>query len=481
MKQTIAAFVTMLILSPWGWTQAEPEVKDGKQTYTLTLRGSEAKKPASRYYLIPQYGEQRPGDQLSGFMKCFMEQQLFFNAENEKKRQDWLEMPLSELPKDMRELASIKRGMGYKEPFTYSSMLTTLDEAARFNRVEWNDYFNFRENGIYTLLPEVQKMRSLAAVLRLRLRGEVQNQEFDRAIITIRSMMGLAKMFETNPCLIGGLVGTSIQAVAFNGVEEMIQQPGCPSLYWSFIELPATPFNYTKAYEGERVFFTEKLNQMLFVDRTLNDEEIAYVIEYLSQIASVESNGKKSPAALKAQLTELLTTWAADPKRLMDARKRLTEDGKQSADRIKKWSALHVLLADDLLSYAVLADELMKHRNLPYPLAAKGISACEADLKAKKANLILAPAFLPSAWKIRDVEARMTQRVGFLVILEALRLHLAEHGQLPKALSELKAYVPLDPVTLKPYEYKLEEGKATLTGGKPGTSSQRVYELTAIK
>jgi hypothetical protein len=479
MLKKCLTLMALLTAGSWAIAQPEPEAKDGKQVFQLTLSGATAPKPVSQYYLTPQYVEQRPGDQLSAFMKCFMEQQIFFNAENEKKREEFLKMPLSELPKDV----GVNRGMGYMEPRAYSSMFKLLDEAARFNRVEWNDYFNFRENGIYTLLPEVQKMRSLAQVLRLRLRSEISKGEIDRAIITVRSMMGLSKMFETSPCLIGNLVGTAIQVMTFNAVEELIAQPNCPNLYWSFVELPTPVMNYSKGYEGERGIFAAQLEYLLKLQRPITDFELQDSLAFVEDACKESFNNPGSQADKNAQQAKVrYSLFAADLKRVEAARERLVKLGKMKPDAVKQFPPMQVVLTDDLLQYHIWGDEAMKYRNLPYTQAIAGIKKMEADMKAVKSELVLAIALLPAVVKIREAEVRLNQRVAFLKVLEGIRLYLAEHpGELPPNLQALSIHLPLDPVTDKPFEYSLKDGIATLTGGKAAGSNQRIYEIKAAK
>ena len=47
----------------------------------------------------------------------------------------------------------------------------------------------------------------LGQAVQLRMRGEVKAGEFDKAVASARTLFGLARMLETHPTLIGGLVG----------------------------------------------------------------------------------------------------------------------------------------------------------------------------------------------------------------------------------------------------------------------------------
>ena len=392
--------------------QPYPEAKDGKQVFAVTLSPMAAPKPLSHFYLTPQYHEQQPGDQLSGFMKCFMEQRAFYSAEQEKLREKLNELPLADLPKDSRQQASVLAGTAYPEK--YRGMMANMDLAARYTRTEWNDYFRVREDGINWLLPEVQYMRHLANVLKVRLRGEIKNGEFERAVVTVRTMTGLARMFESHPSIIGGLVGIAVQSIAWNGVEEMIAQPGCPNLFWSLVELPNPPFNIAKGFEGERMFLSTSLDYLLTLDRPATDADFAKVFDFLEELNKSEGLGGKDGVQLLSLRTRA-GMLAADLKHVEEARARLVGVGRMKPAAVNAFGPMQVTLTDDVLSYQVLRDEFMKYRNLPYAESQAGMAEMEKVLKGQKDQLIVAPILLPALSKVKAAEVRTAQRVAYLM------------------------------------------------------------------
>ncbi len=469
----------LMLTSSVASAQPQPEAKDGKQVFAITLSPMAAPKPLSNYYLTPQYKEQQPGDQLSGFMKCFMEQRNFYSTEPEKLREKFNEMTLDELPKDSRTQASVMGGIAYPEK--YRGMMANMDLAARYTRTEWNDYFHIREDGIGWLLPEVQYMRHIASVLNVRLRGEIKNGEFDRAIVTVRSMTGLAKMFETHPSIIGNLVGIAIQSIAWNRVEEMIAQPGCPNLFWSLVEIPNPPHTIARGYEGERTFMTTELDYLLTLDRPLTGPEESKCLAFFQQLIKEESPVKDGVEKSKAA-QEKLARFVADKARVEAARDRLVSVGKIKPEAVRGFSPMQVTMTDDVLTYHILRDEMMKYRNVAFETALAGIDAQEKLLQAAKPEMVLAPALLPAIRKVKVAEVRTAQRVALLRILEGLRLHAAaSNGELPATLADTKLPMPLDPVTGKAFEYSVKDGVATLTGGLIVFHPQRVYEVRLRK
>jgi hypothetical protein len=80
------------------------------------------------------------------------------------------------------------------------------------------------------------------------------------------------------------------------------------------------------------------------------------------------------------------------------------------------------------------------------------------------------------------------RKIASVRCIEAIRLYAAAHdGKLPGALSEITDVpIPIDPVTGKEFEYKVEEGKAMLSapppqGEKPISGNHLKYELTLAK
>ena len=58
---------------------------------------------------------------------------------------------------------------------------------------------------------------------------------------------------------------------------------------------------------------------------------------------------------------------------------------------------------------------------------------------------------------------RTQWQMGALRVVEAIRMHAAEAGTMPRSLDEIKIVpVPLNPVTLAPYQYRLDGQTAVL-------------------
>jgi len=477
------AFLLPLLFTLPVVAQPEPPVKDGKVTIPITLHPTAAAVPLSKMSLYPDYSDQTPGNRVQGLLKVFMEQDAFFRTVGGEQWQKWLTMPLDELPADIREKASVMSGIEYDTKYT--RFLGYLDKGARYATIDWNEYFDLRHDGFNLLLPEVQKMRSLASVLKMRLRGEVKAGEFKKAATTVKSLLGIGQAMERHPSLIGGLVGIAIDTIAMDGVEEMIGRPGCPILYWSLSAIPRPLISLRRGIGGERLFLTAQFDKYLSADRAWTEAETREFFDELSQILQYEQprGGVLPKMFLGARVR--YAVLASDEKRVKAARERLVAEGR-SADGVKAMPDLQIAVIDDFHRYDILRDEYFKAMTLPYHEGKAEMEKAEALLaQARKRFDIVGPALLPTAWKITQAQVRLDQRVAYLRTIEAVRLYAhANKGELPAKLADLSVPVPTDPVTGKPFEYAVKDGIATLTGGNPTPGqprTNRVYQLTVKK
>ena len=204
------------------------EIISGSETLIrLRVSPAPAPKPALKYQLLPELAEMNPGNPVQGYMKCFMEQQkFFFDKAAFDRREKLLAMPLKELQgQDMLEYGGFP--------------LTQADWAARLDTPDWQVLLKIKSDSFALLVPELQEIRLLANPLKVRFRSEVASGRFDRAMHTAKTMFAMARHLGEHPTLIGTLVGLSMANSAIGPLEELIEQPGSPNLYWALTALPA--------------------------------------------------------------------------------------------------------------------------------------------------------------------------------------------------------------------------------------------------
>ena len=276
-----------ILLALAGPLAAQPPLvaKDGKVVIPMTLSPAAAPKPASQYYLLPEFKDAIPGNKVQMFLRCFMEQDQFFGRDESAKREKWNEMPLAELPKDLKE---------------YGGRLVTreLADAARMERVDWQIGYFLRRDGIGTLLPDVQKMRATASALKARVRGCVAAGDFPAALAATRTQFALAKMMDAHPTLIGDLVGIAIATVGCDGLEEMARQPGSPDLFWSLTDLPSPFIDMRKGWEGERAMVDAAFDGLKVEPHSPSDAAILRMLKPFNEAAEYSRTSRDTPTQI---------------------------------------------------------------------------------------------------------------------------------------------------------------------------------------
>lgn len=396
----------------------------------LTVDPMPAPKPALRYLLLPDVGEMSQGNPIPNYLKALLDQDF-------------------SQPQETLGKAALKQ----------------VDRAARMDKPDWQLLPKLKTDGIGLLLPDVQKMRQLATSLQGRFRDEIAQRRFDDAIYTARTMFAMSRHMGDHPTLIGELVAIAIAMVAITPLEEMLEQPGCPNLYWALTNLPTPFITLDKGTEGERVLILAELRD-LTDKKTMTTAELKKVIRHLDLLRDFDRGSRK-------KVLEWLSELAEDEKYMSEARRRLIEHGIPE-DRLALFSNYQVILLNEKLEFEIYRDEAMKFINLPTWEAIPRLDACYIVKDRPLFGFIL-----PAMQKIRRAQGRLEQRIALLRHVEALRMYAAAHaGKLPEKLAEIDVPLPADPFTGKPFRYELKDGVAHLRGSPPkGDENNPAYNL----
>jgi hypothetical protein len=454
MTFVVLAAVAMAAFS--GDSRAEPVAVH------LSVRPMPAPKPALKYQLLPVVGELNPGNSAQNYLKCFMEQRTFFySKEAVAERNRFQTMPLAELPVD-----KLKNYGG--------SALTQADWAARLDALDWQTLQQVQNGGIESVPGELGPLQTLAVALQVRFRGEVAGRQFDDAIRTAKTMFALSRHLGEHPTELGNLVGLWVAHLGVGTLEEMVQQPGCPNLYWALTDLPSPLVDLRKGVQGDATLVAADFRLLKDV-APVPEAELEKFVSHLSGVISFarEQSGQ-APRSLRTGIQAKVK----DKKQVIAARRRLAGMG-HPKDLVEKLSPVHVILLDDKRDFELARDERVKL--LPLPL-------WQIDSMAKTANGEstddgLFADLLPQIVKLRRTQAQLERQIALLRHVEALRLHAADHdGKLPAKLSDISLPLAVDPVTGKPFDYSADQAIAQLRGGSPDgpekdAESAVVYEV----
>ncbi len=443
---------------------ADETISGSETLIRLRVSPASAPKPALRYQLLPELAEMNPGNPVQNYLKCFMEQQkFFFDKASFERREQLLAMPLKELPtQDVLDSGGLP--------------LAQADWAARLDNPDWQVLLKVKTEGVGLLIPDVQEVRSLANPLKLRFRAEVGCGRFDQALRTAKTMFAMARHLGEHPTLVGSLVGCSMAAMAIGPLEEMLEQPGCPNLYWALTKLPVPLVSFENGAEGERVWAAVEFRD-LDESAPMSADQIKRFIAHVEKLLGDGKPGKSEQGIRDAVAQRI----KADG-RLSAARRRLI-DSSYTEERLLRFPPDQIILLDEKREYQVRRDDALKLMSLPMwqavALAGKPKPAGEPPLFADR----LIEGVSSVYWK----RGKLDQRIALLRHVEALRMYAAEHdGAFPAKLSDVSVPLPEDPFTGKPFRYELTGGTAHIRGTPPGENQKDPlfnihYEVTIQK
>jgi hypothetical protein len=435
----------------------------------LTVQPAPAPKPALRYLLLPELKEVQPGNPCHNYLKCFMEaQKFFYDKEAFQRRDKLLAMPLKELP--AQELQDYG-----------GNHLKQADYAARLDHPDWQILLKLKAEGINLLVPDLQAMRQLANALKVRFRAEVALGRFDDALRTAKTMFALSRHVGEHPIYIASLVAIAIANTAIGPLEEMLEQPGSPNLYWALTNLPRPFIALNKASEGENIWPMAHMGDL--TDKApMSEEQIKRITGFLDNIL-----GEGKPMKPGDGARGYLDARTKDEGKLNAARRRLVETGLPE-ERVMRFPPDQVILLDETREYEERRDEFMKLMTLPPWQFEPLFSQIEPQiLRNKEKPAILADFFLPAVQRVHRRQWLLEQRIDLLRHVEALRLYAAEHnGNLPATLAEISVPLPNDPFTGKPFRYEVTGNTAHLRGTPPDAEKTNAaanihYEVTIQK
>ncbi|MBX3414537.1 MAG: hypothetical protein KF708_17755 [Pirellulales bacterium] len=466
---------------------------DNLRLVKLTISPAGMPVPAIRYRLTPITRDLRPGNAAALYYRAYIEFQSIekqldprlpseatFKDRLEAARQAsdgiWLDQSIREFP-----LEQAKLGLSL-----WSTPLNEVALGATRSQAIWD--LPLREGGVATLLPEIQGMRSLARLVALQAKIEIAEGRFNEAAHTLTTLLRLNQQVSESGTLISSLVGIACDGIALNEVEEWIDSPNSPNLYWALTALPNPPIDISIGLESEHSWITADIPYLDLIENSvLSDEQSRELLKRISgflEMAFSEGTvelpgGVKLPGT--SELSQLLPMLATYP----SAKRELIARGR-SADEVERMPVAQVVVLRWVQEYRDMLDEMIVWG--PQPFAESAGALADLDERSmdvgKHPSGHLAALLLPAVGAARRAEVRLQQRVAFLRVIEALRLYAASHGGgLPASLDEIREVpVPLDPVSNEPFIYELKGQTATLRAkSAQATILDQRYEIMVRK
>lgn len=436
-------------------------------TTKLVLHPAKMPTPALKYPLLPPAHEIRPGNAALLYQRAQNLEWWSAVRKQGGRMEEFLAKPLSKTPKADFALDS--------------RLLKEVDLAARRDQCDWDLLTRVHEEGPNLPLPALS-FQFYALSLGVRARLEMLEKKTDQAVYTLQTGFALSRHVADGPTLMNGFRGISIAQNMAERVEDLIQLPSTPNLFWSLADLPRPFVDLRRPLLGERLSIDALFPDIreALIDPNAPPASVARLSRSLGQ--EVFEGSGSNVARNKALLTVLVS------KGYPAARKYLLDQGRMEKD-IDELPVLQVVTMHYLAQFDRVFDEAVKWQNLPYWQAHAGLRKATEALGQPPQQMggLYHPRILVSTLdKLFLFRTQLDRRLAALQVVEALRLYAADNrNKLPARLLDIRDLpLPVDPVTGKAFEYKLEGNRAVLSG--PASSSERYpnerssirYEIT---
>lgn len=440
--------------------------------------------PPLKYSLIPAYGDLQPGNAATSYYRAITLLPRDTTKTFGDEQQNWCDVPLAEFPCEKAREWLNNYDVALSE-LRVATLRETCDWNHRVRELQGLDPVNF-------LLPEMQRLRELARILRVKARLEIAERRFDDALATMTTGYRLAENTGKSPLLISALVGIAVASVMEPCVTDWMEAGG-PNLYWALASLPDPLIDI-------RVALQQEMNLPLQIFPFLRDPEHAkHTPEQWKEIlaeAAQRLNAAGSLGGANADLAAQSTGTVLLLAGYSAAKEQLIASGMDAAT-VEAMPVGQVVAIQTARTYHKAYQESMKWTLLPYWQASEPMDASFADLQSKgfigqfggmPCAIPIVPLLLPAVSSATLAPVRLRRSLAALQTIEALRMAMARSGgQWPHSLDELTfAPAPIDPVTGHSFTFaKLENGSVELIlappPGRPASNFGRRFELELKK
>ena len=435
----------------------------------LTVRPAGAPKPALRCRLLPGVLDQTPGNAAQLYYLASEVGGNGTKASVQEKVRKWLATPPADLPRG--EVRDLLKG--------YEAALRQVELAARREYCHWD--LPIRSEGFSLIVPPLSKHRALAGLLALRARLAAAEGRTDRAVHDLQTLFAMSRHLGEGPTLIQALVAAAIAELGLDQVEDLIEAPGLPNLYWALTMLPRPFVSLRRSMQFEADGLYLAFPRLRGITKAgLSRAQWQAVTEELARALGMIQGSPGSEAGnWKGKVGLIALGIYAYPR----AKKYLLAKGRTLAE-IEALPVQQVVALYYLDSYQRLRDEQIKWFYVPYWQAHAGLerAADRIRIAARRDPGNIFMVLLPALSRAYFATTKIDRRIAALRCIEAVRMYAARHGgRLPASLQDVKDVpIPPDPVTGKPFDARIVGRSMRLFAPAPKGSRPRdgfVYEV----
>lgn len=455
--------------------------------YGLSLKPVGAPAPIMRYELVPSFREQTKGNAALYYHRAlhlFSEfRQVGIEAHDARmKFEEQLSKPLAEIP--------VEALRDWIKP--YAGVFRELEAAYKVRDCDWGIGDRIASESYNLLMPELQKTRELAFLLKVRCRLHQKEGNLEAALKDIQIGLTLGRHVGKSETLIAFLVGTAITAVSLSELDHVLQMPKCPNLYWSLSALPRPFIPLDSAVEGELRGLDAILPLTKDLEEPMSTEQARLMLDsFFARMQKfnldVGANGLPRMGLNETRLALAAYVTLMHP----SARKDLLAGGRTEAE-LNAMPPAQIVLLNSSIKYRSLRDEYMMWLTAPADEAFQGMQKSSQkvwEMRNTPTDMMVTmlTLLLPATQQVYQAQVRTQRRIASLRVVEAVRLHTASFGKAPAKLSDITLVpVPNDPQTNKPFEYSLNDKGFVVTvpppqGMLPNPGNAWKYQITWSK
>ncbi len=428
-------FLSFLVYPIFG---AEPKIV----VVDITPRAIET--PLLKYRFVPREDELKPGNAVPILLRLPWEQRNWMEKIYPNLHK-WDEVPLTD-PK-WKDYSDIS-------PRFFDEM----KRAAYRREANW-EYPIGEVPAMIITLPDVQGLRTfLGNGLSSKAKYHLSKGELDESFEVIKVGISNSRHLSTTPFIVNQLVAATIQRTMFDRTVDLISQPQSPNLYWGLSTIPKgiLSLERTADFEGQMLVLTFPFIKELDKPRTneewkkLFDLQLNQLADTMGMIVPKGEANKKNAFAHAEEV----------------ARRELPKLLGYSPQKVGQMTMEEVVLRWFVTNHQNIDARFNAYMVLPPREALPQLLKLNRDSNDfySHMNSSFIDFFKNPLFNYLTLQTNY-RRIQTIRVIEAVRHYAGTHGgKFPDKLQDINDIpVPLDPLTDKPFVWKLEGKQATLS------------------
>jgi hypothetical protein len=446
-------FLATAIISCF-WQFAAAQIAGETRTFELTPAAPPV--PVLKYHLLFEPAEQTPGNAAP----------LYRDAASILGSQPWQQIVDFESHKfSDADFTDAAESLYQKNELVYEK----LEAAGRCEGCDWKT--PIREKG-NILLPYLNTTHTFSDFVRIRAREMLLAGKIPEALGSLRLGYELSRKTAQDPFLVTALTSQGAAAPLTGELEELMNRPDAPNLYWALAALPRPFIGFHYAVSGERLLIPVTFKEI--AGANLDDfsgDDLRPVFQRAVKIRLANADGD-------AASTRLQSIWQNEDaldrevnRNLPAAQQYYEQTRNVSADQVQSMEPFKVTVIYWYEEMRNFRDEIYAASTLPYPLLIPRMRQLGDELDRiqhdQPANSFI--LYAHNYTNAATAFCRTDRQLAALTDVEAIRSYAAANGgRLPDHLQDITDTPALDnPRTGEPFDYAVHGDTAALWDSLP--------------